>query len=305
MIMPVIAALFWGKSNTVFSSATPAEPSVGLIGGCWGNGDVFTTILLVSPPALGSTYTGSSANCLHNQCPQCKPGITRCSSGEGGRWRRRMRGEDRGEWRVGVCDWPSCSDSTLHSLVLVTLPDPNYHKSAIIVANNGCSSWGLNAGVWKVLQGFKSIDHDTTVWENNKFTNDWIRSAKATTILRRQQLGKTVNTLDGEDLIATAGLSGGRGGCSWTETLAHQQPTSGPPPPPTTNARQVTPDPGKLTNFPNFVPSKPSCQNLSLNMQTKGDFSKRKGLNWQKQIMAMVAVKVSLVEEREEEGEMD
>ena len=40
-------------------------------------------------------------------------------------------------------------------------------------------------------------------------------------------------------------------------------------------------------------------------MQTKGDFSKRKGLNWQKQIMAMVAVKVSLVEERDEEGEMD
>ena len=62
-------------------------------------------------------------------------------------------------------------------------------------------------------------------------------------------MGQTVNTLDREDLIATAGLSGGRGGCSWTETLAHQQPTSGPPPPPTTNARQVTPDPGKLTNF--------------------------------------------------------
>ena len=118
-------------------------------------------------------------------------------------------------------------------------------------------------------------------------------------------MGKTVNTLDREDLIATAGLSGGRGGSSWTETLAHQQPTSGPPPPPTTNARQVTPDPGKLTNFPTFVPSKPSCQNLSLNMQSKGDFNKRKGLNWQKQIMAMVAVKVSLVEEREEEGEMD
>ena len=38
-----------------------------------------------------------------------------------------------------MCDWPSCSDSTLHALELVTLPDPNYHKSAIIVAKNGSS----------------------------------------------------------------------------------------------------------------------------------------------------------------------
>ena len=118
-------------------------------------------------------------------------------------------------------------------------------------------------------------------------------------------MGQTVNTLDREDLIATAGLSGGRGGCSWTETLAHQQPTSGPPPPPTTNARQVTPDPGKLTNFLLLcLPNLPVKNCLSMCSQ-KETLAKRKGLNWQKQIMAMVAVKVSLVEEREEEGEMD
>ena len=109
--MPIIAALLWEKSSTVASFAAPAEPSR-----CLRSSDVLSHIVEVGPPAMGSTCTGSSAGRWRSRCPRHRPGTSRCSSGEAagrltGRRRLRRWGEDKAEWRVGVCGWPSSSDS--------------------------------------------------------------------------------------------------------------------------------------------------------------------------------------------------
>ena len=107
--MPMIAAFLWEKSSTVASFAAPAEPSR-----CLRSSD--SHIVEVGPPAMGSTCTGSSADRWHSRCPPRRPGTSRCSSGEAeGKWTGRRRlgrwGGGRVEGRVGVCDWPSSSDS--------------------------------------------------------------------------------------------------------------------------------------------------------------------------------------------------
>ena len=119
--MPVVAALLRKKSSTVTSFAAPAEPSRCLMTMTMMAMVMMTTFLIthvveVSSPAMGSTCTGSSADRWHSRCPPRRPGTSRCSSGEAeGKWTGRRRlgrwGGGRVEGRVGVCDWPSSSDS--------------------------------------------------------------------------------------------------------------------------------------------------------------------------------------------------
>ena len=100
------------------------------------NYDGDTYVLLATPPAMGSTYTGSSGDRLHSHRPRCTPRTSRCSSGGAAgrwtrRWRRRKGAGGRGEWKVRVCDWwPLCSDSpSCHSEVALADKTPKMTRN--------------------------------------------------------------------------------------------------------------------------------------------------------------------------------